>query len=189
MVSSFSKLIEYIHNSPDSEKRQKHEPILLRMSKMFELWLKSKILLTRGTENKGFIGWLKTRQNRLVWKRTVPLTLKVRICSFVHWQSMEAKTKERVTQMFIRRPDVSVRISFTVFMLCLVKSKKLVVKRYDCRLYDKSSLVPRRSRLGQSWTLPWAVTSPRDTRRERLANTARSNMAALLSGYCDFSRK
>ena len=27
------------------------------------------------------------------------------------------------------------------------------------------SLVPRRSRLGQSWTLPWAVTSPRDTRR------------------------
>ena len=24
------------------------------------------------------------------------------------------------------------------------------------------SLVPRRSRLGQSWTLPWAVTSPRD---------------------------
>ena len=41
------------------------------------------------------------------------------------------------------------------------------------------SLVPRRSRLGQSWTLPWAVTSPRDTRRERLANTARSNMAAF----------
>ena len=31
-----------------------------------------------------------------------------------------------------------------------------------------TSLVPRRSRLGQSWTLPWAVTSPRDTRRERL---------------------
>ena len=27
------------------------------------------------------------------------------------------------------------------------------------------SLVPRRSRLGQSWTLPWAVTSPRDTRQ------------------------
>ena len=26
-----------------------------------------------------------------------------------------------------------------------------------------SSLVPRRSRLGHSWTLPWAVTSPRDT--------------------------
>ena len=44
-------------------------------------------------------------------------------------------------------------------------------------------------RLGQSWTLPWAVTSARDTRRERLANTARSNMAALLSGYCTFSRK
>ena len=29
------------------------------------------------------------------------------------------------------------------------------------------SLVTRRSRRGQSWTLPWAVTSPRDTRRER----------------------
>ena len=29
------------------------------------------------------------------------------------------------------------------------------------------SLVPRRFRLGHSWTLPWAVTSPRDTRRVR----------------------
>ena len=29
--------------------------------------------------------------------------------------------------------------------------------------WPKTSLVPRRSRLGQSWTLPWAVTSPRDT--------------------------
>ena len=28
------------------------------------------------------------------------------------------------------------------------------------------SLVPRRFRLGHSWTLPWAVTSPRDTRGE-----------------------
>ena len=28
-----------------------------------------------------------------------------------------------------------------------------------------TSLVPKRSRLGQSWTLPWAVTSPRDTRQ------------------------
>ena len=28
------------------------------------------------------------------------------------------------------------------------------------------SLVPRRSRCGQSWTLPWAVTSPRDNRAE-----------------------
>ena len=33
-----------------------------------------------------------------------------------------------------------------------------------------TSLVPRRSLLGQSWTLPWAVTSPRYSRRERLAN-------------------
>ena len=30
---------------------------------------------------------------------------------------------------------------------------------------DTLSLVPRRSLLGQSWTLPWAVTSLRDTRR------------------------
>ena len=28
------------------------------------------------------------------------------------------------------------------------------------------SLVPRRFRLGHSWTLPWAVTSPTDIRRE-----------------------
>ena len=28
------------------------------------------------------------------------------------------------------------------------------------------SLVPRRFWIGHSWTLPWAVTSPRDTRRE-----------------------
>ena len=30
--------------------------------------------------------------------------------------------------------------------------------------FDSLGLVPRRSRLGQSWTLPWAVTSPRDAR-------------------------
>ena len=29
--------------------------------------------------------------------------------------------------------------------------------------YKLLSLVPSRSRLGQSWTLPWALTSPRDT--------------------------
>ena len=32
--------------------------------------------------------------------------------------------------------------------------------------YICCSLVPRRSRFGQSWTIPWAVTSPRDKRRE-----------------------
>ena len=31
----------------------------------------------------------------------------------------------------------------------------------------KGSLVSRRSRPGQSWTLPWAVMSPRDTREQR----------------------
>ena len=36
---------------------------------------------------------------------------------------------------------------------------------------DSRSLVPRHSRLGQSWTLPWAVTSTRDTRQEPLARS------------------
>ena len=44
-------------------------------------------------------------------------------------------------------------------------------------------LVPRRSRLGQSWTLPWAVTSPRDTRtlfpRLHADNGARENAWGL----------
>ena len=34
----------------------------------------------------------------------------------------------------------------------------------ECITYQRLSLVPRRFRLGHSWTLPWAVTSPRDTR-------------------------
>ena len=34
----------------------------------------------------------------------------------------------------------------------------------EAKAYMIISLVPRRSRLGQSWTLPSAVTSPRDTR-------------------------
>ena len=34
-------------------------------------------------------------------------------------------------------------------------------------LFAAGSLVPRRFRLGHSWTLPWAVTSPRDIRWER----------------------
>ena len=42
-----------------------------------------------------------------------------------------------------------------------------------------SSLVPRRFRLSHSWTLVRAVTSPRDTHRECLANIARSNMVAF----------
>ena len=45
------------------------------------------------------------------------------------------------------------------------------------------SLVPRHSRLGQSWTLPWAVTSPRDTRllspRLRADNGSRENAYGL----------
>ena len=57
-----------------------------------------------------------------------------------------------------------------------------IIANYLPTLLPNISLVPRRSRLGQSWTLPWAVTSPRDTRRERLANT-------ILSGYCNFSRR
>ena len=34
-------------------------------------------------------------------------------------------------------------------------------------LFAAGSLVPRRFRLGHSWTLPWAVTSPRDIHWER----------------------
>ena len=81
-------------------------------------------------------------------------------------------------------------------MQCIVNTKVKILSiylqyKYGIRfaIFIRHSLVPRRSLLGQSWTLPWAVTSPRDTRRERQANTARSNMAALLSGYCNFSRK
>ena len=79
---------------------------------------------------------------------------------------------------------------------CIVNTKVKILSiylqyKYGIRfaIFIRHSLVPRRSLFGQSWTLPWAVTSPRDTRRERQANTARSNMAALLSGYCNFSRK
>ena len=40
------------------------------------------------------------------------------------------------------------------------------VTRVQCLwIFILTSLVPRRSRLGQSWTLPWAVTSPRETSR------------------------
>ena len=49
----------------------------------------------------------------------------------------------------------------------------------------RTSLVPRRFRLGQSWTLPWPVTSPRDTpfqtsrgqrgKRERLGTRLTTN--------------
>ena len=51
------------------------------------------------------------------------------------------------------------------------------------RTANEGSLVPRRSRLGQSWTLPWAVTSLRDTRplfpRLRADNGARENAKRL----------
>ena len=47
------------------------------------------------------------------------------------------------------------------------------------------SLVPRHSRLGKSWTLPWAVTSPRDTRplspRLRPDKGSRENASAEVS--------
>ena len=42
-----------------------------------------------------------------------------------------------------------------------------------------NSLVPRGSRFSQSWTLLWAVTSPRQTHWECPPNIARSNMAAF----------
>ena len=40
------------------------------------------------------------------------------------------------------------------------------------------SLVPRRFRLGHSWTLPWVVTSPRDTHRERVLSPALSQTSS-----------
>ena len=50
------------------------------------------------------------------------------------------------------------------------------------------SLVPRRSRFGHSWTLPWAVPSPRDTRplspRLRADNGSRQNAYGL--GWWDW---
>lgn len=39
------------------------------------------------------------------------------------------------------------------------------------------SLFPRRSRFKEVWAPTRALTSPKSTRRERLANTAKSNMA------------
>ena len=43
------------------------------------------------------------------------------------------------------------------------------VSAYQWSVTLSTSLVPRRSRLGQSWTLPWAVTSPRERLGTRLA--------------------
>ena len=60
------------------------------------------------------------------------------------------------------------------------------------------SLVPRRSRRGQSWTLPWAVTSPGDTRqyeafsgplfpRFRADNGSREKAYGLGWSWCRFA--
>ena len=47
------------------------------------------------------------------------------------------------------------------------------------KILTDTNLVPRRSRRSQSWTLPWAVTSPRDTPplfpRLRADNRSREN--------------
>ena len=51
-----------------------------------------------------------------------------------------------------------------------------------------SSLVPRRSRLGQSWTLPWAVTSPRDTSRGQRGKRERLGTRLTLQHYLLFSQ-
>ena len=70
-------------------------------------------------------------------------------------------------------PWFSVQILNIQFPPLLVMSWSVAIVNMN------SSLVTRRFRLGHSCTVPWAVTSPRDTRRERLANVARSNMAAF----------
>ena len=61
-----------------------------------------------------------------------------------------------------------------------IQTKKTVLRLFDPQFFKKlviimsniefeimplPSLVPMRFRLGHSWTLPWAVTSPRDTRQ------------------------
>ena len=54
----------------------------------------------------------------------------------------------------------------------------------DCKtnlrdlLIGNSSLVLRRSRLGQSWTLPWALTSPKDSPRTLGNSLARSSQTS-----------
>ena len=50
------------------------------------------------------------------------------------------------------------------------------IYRSELKLKDTSSLVPRRSRLGQSWTLQWAVRHTRPLfPRLRADNEAREN--------------
>ena len=67
--------------------------------------------------------------------------------------------------------------------VCIFRSGSARVRSRELKCVV-SSLVPRRSRLGQSWTLPWAVTSPRDTRWERVRrlradNESRENAQGL----------
>ena len=55
----------------------------------------------------------------------------------------------------------------------LCRTAPTFTKLRGCKLHQPS-LAPNRSRLDQSWTLPWAVTSLRDTRRELVLSPALS---------------
>ena len=58
------------------------------------------------------------------------------------------------------------------FYICIFRSGSARVRSRELKCVV-SSLVPRRSRLGQSWTLPWAVTSPWDTQLRTSSQTSR----------------
>ena len=60
-----------------------------------------------------------------------------------------------------------------------MKAGKTLLEHGKCQLTGgkvnrATNLVPRRSRRGQSWTLPWAVMSLRNTRQERVLSPALS---------------
>ena len=63
--------------------------------------------------------------------------------------------------------SVSTGCALILAVTCLIQTIERPSKEqdYTCRFsaVQPSPQFPRRSRLGHSWTLPWAVTSPRDT--------------------------
>ena len=78
----------------------------------------------------------------------------------------------------------------TYWEVLLVPSWLLGIGVSRASLMVGGSLVPRRSLPGQSWTLPWAAASPRETRRSlfprlRADNEATENAWALgwVSGF------
>ena len=77
----------------------------------------------------------------------------------------------RANRDFFWHTDCWLYISTVSTFLTMRASRSPWRELPECLL---GSLVPRRFRLGHSWTLPWAVTSPRDTHRERVLSPALS---------------